>query len=220
LQHEQSFADSFNAFMRNQALNHGCRFHSFSTDGQDRDAGADYVLTDSDRFTLMEFKYSSTDLVSEKHKPRRLNLCRCLSTRQDMRTLHDQCHFISWTEDLSKSVNTNIYRHEICNRGVFGDACGLSDASPYTNARASARIFATDFFSPTGSRSLSLMEFETYLAWLLTETSESANSTLELVAYNPASNNLALVRLNSISEAQSWVQKHVSPPPPRPRYGI
>jgi hypothetical protein len=206
--------------MRNKASEHGCRFHSFSTDGQDRDAGADYVLTDSDRFTLMEFKYNSTDLISEKHKPRRLNLCRCLSTRQDMLALHDQCHFISWTEAPSRSVKTNIYRHEICNRGVFGASCGLSNASPYTNARVSAGIFATEFFGPTGSRSLSLVEFETYLAWLLTETSGSSNSTLELVAYNPASNDLALVRLNSISEAQSWVQEHVSRPSPSPRYGI
>jgi hypothetical protein len=219
LQHEQSFADTFNTFMRGKASEYGCRFHSFSVDGQDRDARADYLLTDSDRFAIVEFKYSSSSLVSEKYKPRRLKLCQKLVLRQDMQSLHDLCHFISWTEGSSMSVKTNIYRHEICNRGVFGDGCGLSDSSHFLSTRASAGLFATDFFNPIGSRSLSLAEFETYLAWVLTETSASTKSTLELVAHNPASNDLALVRLNSIAEAQTWVRNHVAPPP-SPRYGI
>lgn len=218
MQHEQSFADAFNAFMRRKATEHGCRFHSFSVDGQDRDAGADYLLTDSDRFALVEFKYSSDDLISEKHKPRRLTLCRGLALNGDMRSLHDRCHFISWAEGPSLSVKTNIYRHEICNRRVFGDSCGLSEISSCSVTRASAGVFATEFFSAPNPRSLSLEEFETYLAWLLTETSASTRSTLELIAHNPDSNDLALIRLGSIAQAQTWVRNHV--PPSRPRYGI
>lgn len=205
--------------MRNKASEHRCRFHSFSVDGQDRDAGADYLLTDSDRFSLVEFKFSSGSLVSEKYKPKRLTLCRKLAQRPDMRSLHDLCHFISWTEGSSMSVKTNIYRHEICNRRVFGDSCGLSDTSPILNTRVSAGVFANEFFASSSSRSLSLAEFEAYLDWVLTETSASTNSTLELIAHNPVSNDLALVRLNSIAEAQLWVRNHV-PPPPSPRYGI
>ncbi|HDR9064461.1 TPA: hypothetical protein QDB03_006154 [Burkholderia vietnamiensis] len=219
MQHEQSFADIFNAFMRSKALEYGCRFHSFSLDGQDRDTGADYVLTDSDRFSIVEFKYSQGDLVSEKYKPRRLTLCQQLLHRDDMRALHDRCHFISWAEGDLREVKTNIYRNEICTQAVFGSACGLPALNPTAATRAAAGVFAQDFFGKNGAKSLSLMEFESYVAWVLTETSASTNSTIELVAHNPTSNDLALVRLNSLAEAQEWVRAHASPPPPRNSYG-
>ena len=219
MQHEQSFADAFNCFMRTKAPKYGCRFHSFSLDGQDRDAGADYVLTDSDRFAIVEFKYSTADLVSEKNKPRRLKLCQELLHHNDMRALHDRCHFISWSEVPSGIVKTNIYRNEICTQAVFGRSCGLTAQIGTSATRVSAGEFAQDFFAKNGSKSLSLAEFESYVAWVLTETSASTSSTLELVAHNPTSNDLALVRLNSIAEAQAWVQAHVSPPQPRNRHG-
>src|SRR4051794_31743466 len=106
--------------MQARAPEYGCRFHSFSFDGQDRDVGADYVLTDADRFAIVEFKYSESDLVSEKLKRRRLTLCQMLETRDDMRALHDFCHFISWSEARTKRIITNIYRHEICTQRIFG----------------------------------------------------------------------------------------------------
>jgi hypothetical protein len=218
VQHEQSFADIFNDFMRFKAGKYGCRFHSFSLDGQDRDTGADYVLTDSDRFAIVEFKYSQSDLVSEKHKPRRLTLCQQLLHRDDMLALHDRCHFISWTEGSARAVKTNIYRNEICTQLVFGSACGLPALNPTSATRVPAGVFAQDFFGGNGTKSLLLAEFESYVAWVLTETSASTTSTIELVAHNPTSNDLALVRLNSIAAAQKWVQAHISPPPPQNLY--
>jgi hypothetical protein len=219
VKHEQSFADEFNAFMRSKALQYGCGFHSFSLDGQDRDAGADYLITDSNRFAIVEFKYTQNDLVSEKHKLRRLTLCRELQNRVDMRAYHDACHFVSWTESSSGQVRTNIYRHEICTQRVFGRESGLSAQEPIGNTWVSAATFARDFFRQGGGRSLSLAEFEGYIAWVLTETSASTTSTLELMAHNPNSNDLVLVRLNSIAQAQEWVRDHVAPPPPRNRRG-
>lgn len=217
MKHEQSLADLFRDFMRNRAPEYGCRFHAFSLDGQDRDAGADYVLTDSDRFAIVEFKYSERDLVSEGAKLRRLTLCEQLEVRGDMRALHDRCHFVSWGDGPNQCVMTNIYRHEICTQAVFGHGCGLSSRTASVVSRTLASQFAQDFFAPTGTRSLSLAEFETYVQWVLTETSASTKSTLELVAHNPFSNDLALVRLNSLSEARDWVQSHVPPPAPRTR---
>ena len=205
--------------MRFKAAEHGCRFHSFSLDGQDRDAGADYLLTDSDRFAIVEFKYTQSDLVSEKYKPRRLTLCQKLLSHDDMRAPHDRCHFVSWTEFPLNLIRTNIYRNEVCTQSVFGSACGLPTQRATEGTRAAAGFFADDFFSIGGSRALSLTQFETYIAWLLTETSASTRSTLELIAYNQLSNDLALVRLNSIAEAQSWVRTHISPPRPRSRLG-
>lgn len=40
-----------------------------------RENPVDGVITDSDRFSLVEFRYAAIDLVNEKHKPRRLCLC-------------------------------------------------------------------------------------------------------------------------------------------------
>lgn len=214
MKHEQSFADIFRNFLQAKAPEYGCRFHSFSLDGQDRDAGADYVLTDSDRFAIVEFKYTQSDLVSEKFKRRRLTLCQELLKRPDMLAFHDRCHFVSWTEGPSRQVKLNIYRNEVCTQAVFGSACGLAALTPNATTQTLAGQFSREFFNPNGTKSLSLAEFEQYIAWVLTETSASTRSALELVAYNPTSNDLALVHLNSIAEAQRWVQAHVPPPPP------
>lgn len=216
MQHEQSSADIFRDFIKEQALMKGCRFHAFSLDGQDRDAGADYVLSDSDRFAIIEFKYSEKNLISEKHKPRRLTLCQKLLNRQDMTDYHDQCHFITWSELGSGLIKTNIYRKEICNISIFGESCGLTKTSPN---QVSANTFADDFFGSQGLCSLSLHEFETYLGWVLTETSASTKSTVELLARNPNTNELSVKRLNSIAEAKTWVKDHI-PKPPKPRRGL
>lgn len=211
LKHEQSFADSFNAFMKRRSSEIGRQFHSFSLDGQDRDAGADYVLTDANRFAIVEFKYSEKDLVSEKQKPRRLNLCKELANNKRMLNFHDRCHFISWANGPEMAVRTNIYRKEICNKKIFGDHCGLTMCSPESDSNISAREFVDNFFHNTARASLCLRDFETYIAWVLEQASGSTRSTLELLTFNPNSIDLVLVRLDSISAAQNWVREHYPP---------
>lgn len=218
MNHEQSLADIFRRFMETEAPRHGCCFHSFSLDGQDRDTGADYVLTDADRFAIVEFKYSERDLVSEKAKPRRFTLCQKLAEREDMQLLHDACHFVSWSQVPQGKVMTNIYRHEICNQAVFGLNCGLSVQRANSTTRSPASKFAADFFNPNGAKSLSLTQFEAYLEWVMTKTSGLPKAKLELVAHNPLSNDLALVQLNSIADAQNWVRTHIAPPTPPNRH--
>lgn len=117
MKHEQSTADSFNSFMRLKAHHFNCSFHAFSVDGQDRDAGGDYVLTNSTQFAIIEFKHTYSDLLNEKKKKRRLMLCQQLKIREDMRLFHDRCHFISWTEDLK--VKMNIYRFMSTEMSLF-----------------------------------------------------------------------------------------------------
>jgi hypothetical protein len=112
------------------------------------------------------------------------------------------------------AVMTNIYRNEICTQAVFGNACGLPAQAPTGNTRARAGQFADEFFNANGRSSLSLEDFESYLEWVMTETSASTAATVELIAHNPESSDLVLVRLNSIAEAQWWVQEHISPPAP------
>jgi len=218
--HEQSLADIFRDFMRVQSIDEGYRFHTFSLDGQDRDAGADYLFTDSDRFSIIEFKYNTNKLISEKKKTRRLTLCKKLPARPDMMAYHDKCHFITYYNINLETIQTNIYRKEVCNKAIFGKGSGLTEDVSDFSGSLNAADFASNFFSAQGSHSLSLKEFETYLAWLLTETSGSSKSTLELIAFKPNSKQLSIKRLNSISEAQEWVKDHIESPPPKPKRNI
>lgn len=194
--------------MKRKSLAAGRQFHSFSLDGQDRDAGADYVLTDANRFAIVEFKYSDKDLVSEKQKPRRLNLCKELTINKEMLSSHDKCHFISWAEGREMFVRTNIYRKEVCNKKIFGDGCGLTMCLPEPDSSIPAIEFVDNFFHNPPRASLSLRDFELYIAWVLQKTSGSTRSTLELLTFNPDSIDLVLVRLDSIKAAQDWVRKH------------
>jgi hypothetical protein len=210
--HEQSFADEFNAYMKREAQSRGMRVHTFSLDGQDRDAGADYVITDASRFALVEFKYTESSLVSEASKPRRLKLCQKLAHEDYMRELHDKCHFIAWAQKPNMSVKINIYRKEICIKRIFGEA--LAHAPLYElSKRVNAGIFAENFLGLKQSSSLSLDQFEFYVSWVLTQTSGAKVSNLELVTSNVESGELFLVRLRTLKDAQNWLHKHWPPPP-------
>jgi len=125
-----------------------------------------------------------------------------------MRNLHDKCHNVTWSDSLNGLVKTNTYRFEICNSKIFGATCELNNSTPEIAKRLSAKSFASDFFSSSGSRSLSLIEFEFYVAWVLTETSRSEKNTSELIARNTRNDELVLVRLGTMSEAQKWVKEH------------
>lgn len=216
MQHEQSYADAFNKFMKSQAETLRCQFYPFSVDGQDRYLGGDYVISDYDRFAIIEFKSSGEKLRSEKVKDKRLDLCRELAKHAVMRELHDRCHFISWVDTLSRASQTNIYRKEICNRSIFGIACELEAEFPTIDTRTLASQFALEFFDSAGRRSLSLDDFERYVAWAMGNASDRRASTIELAAYSPHSNELFMVTLPSISAAHTWLQEHRAPPPPTP----
>lgn len=217
LDHEQSLADQFNGFMRDRATRLGYNIHSFSLDGQDRDVGADYVLSDASRFALVEFKYQFANLVSERTKPKRLTLCKALTKRSDMREHHDSCHFVAWAE--KSEMQLNVYRKEICNRRIFGDASELEDEVADTSGRVRAKTFVNEFFDFDYGRSLSLEDFNEYLGWLMTETSGASRSTVELLARDPNADDLVLVRLPSITAAHAWLQNNW-PSPPTSRSGM
>ncbi len=206
--HEQSLADRFNNYLARKASLKGIAVEAFSLDGQDSLVGADYVLADSHRFALVEFKYTQHDLVSEAHKPRRLTLCYGLQMYADMRQLHDQCHFVAWSDYPSMECKVNIYRLEVCNRRVFGSECDLPDEFGDVSKRIDADQFSNDFLGPLGIRSLSLEDFETYLTWVLESTSSATTSTFELIAFDPDAQNLVLAPLTSLRAAQDWIQRN------------
>jgi hypothetical protein len=203
--HEQSVADEFNNFLQEQAKKLGATFHPFSLDGQDRDAGADYLITKSSRFALIEFKYEISDINKEKKKKRRLNLCKQLEIDPKMRLLHDKCHFIACLQSPDLKLIANIYRLEVCNASIFGKGHNLSMSSPRESNRISAEKFADEFFNNSNSRNISLQEFEIYLAWLLQNTSSSSQSSLELACRDPKANTFSFVTFASVRAANDWL---------------
>lgn len=219
MKHEQSLADAFNDHIKEQAVSRGARVHTFSMDGQDRDAAADYLIAHEDRFALIEFKYLHSDIASEKKKSRRLKLCQSLEEDEAMTKLHDRCHFIMWGHDLGGEIRlvANIYRREVCNQLIFGEGCGLAELTPSSTSKILAGNLANELISKPNPRTLSLEEFEKYLEWLLVETSSSAKSTLEIVARNTKTNDLALVKFSSVRAAHDWLIQNKPAPLPRPR---
>ncbi|MEK6262819.1 MAG: hypothetical protein AABP62_29830 [Planctomycetota bacterium] len=211
--HEQAVIDAFNGYFEREATRCGRRVRSFALDGQDAIAGADYILTDQSRFTLIEFKYSQDELINEGKKPLRLQLCSALVNAPKMIALHDQCHFIAWAqrEPGQLKVRCNIYRLEVCNQHVFGRKCGLTDEMPAEKHRMFAKAFTCDFFSPVGRQcSLSLHEFECYIAWLLREGSGSQKESFELLTDDRSSDECALVTFSSVRAAYDWMQSQRS----------
>lgn len=219
MKHEQSVADRFNQFMAKKAAARGCRFEYFSLDGQDCVVGGDYVLTDAHRFSIVEFKDTEQDIKKESRKRRRLSLCKALQQRFDMVEFHDQCHFIVWSALETGKVHANIYRHEVCNLFTLGAGSDMVDQLPFVASRVSALKFVEDFFHPSASRSLTREAFQEYLEWLLVETSESSNSTVELVAFNPDEEDLVLVRFSTLEATQDWLLRNYAPPTPPGQVG-
>jgi hypothetical protein len=206
--HEQAVADSFNRLLRRYAQTEGVAFREFALDGQDRDAGADYLITDTSRFSLVEFKYSQRQIFDESKKPRRVNLCRLLEDLEIMRSLHDQCHFISYMNDVIKKMNINIYRKEVCNHRVMGRLCAVSDESPDEVSRLPINRFCQNFWDPTAGVGLDVDEFEAYLHWLMTEASSSSTSTLELLAVDDTDETGGLIEFSSVREAYNWFSEN------------
>lgn len=201
MKHEQAVADNFNRFLGRQASSFGKKIHTIALDGQDRDAG-DYLLTDEDRFALIEFKSTEQDIKHESRKGRRLQLCELLEFNAKMKALHDQCHFIVWMQ--SSGVQLNVYRYEVCNQEVFGGGCGLACKTASVGSRVHANQFAADLFGAPASRTLSLSEFEDYLAWLMVQASGGTRGTLELLIEDGSANELRLVQFESVRAAHDW----------------
>ncbi len=213
--HEQSLADNFNAFARDEAAESGRQVATFSLDGDDINTGADYVITDSHRFAIIEFKYNEELIGREARKPRRLTLCEKLAEDAPMRALHDRCHFVAWGEDPAEGqrVFTHIYRGKVCTHDVFGAACTWS-SSPLPRSEQTAGQFVRAFLDGTHAPALNKTEFETYIGWVKTQTSGSNEATIELVASRREGGELYLLRFASIQSVYDWAQRTFPQPPP------
>jgi hypothetical protein len=200
---EQSVADIFNDYMRDFCRDAGKKFQPFSLGGQDRDS-ADYLISNSDGFALVEFKYSELELIKEGKKPRRKKLCKLLQENKAMREIHDKCHFVVWMDSSSLNLRCAPYRTEICNQSIFAGCSSLKAQHPIVNKRMLAETYSHEFINPPPERSAQKAEFEKYLAWLMKDASGSSYETVELMARGSVG--CGAVRFESVDQAYRWMQ--------------
>jgi hypothetical protein len=203
--HEQAVIDVFNSFMHTEARNRSRNFRHIALDGQDRHVLADYILTNESTFTLVEFKYTLSQLPNEEKKSKVSLLCEELTRDGAMRARHDLCHFIAWMQLPARRANLNVYRHEICNCEILGRDCGLEAESPTATSRLSAVEFARSFFEEPAARTLSIDEFEVYVEWLCSLGSSSATQ-LELLIGDEDSGSCDLIEFGSLRLMYDWFQ--------------
>lgn len=206
---EQGVADLFNRRMCDNLRLRGVGFHAFSLGGQDRDA-ADYLVSDSACFSLIEFKYTEAQFRDERNKPRREKLCTLLAANPRMRALHDQCHFIAWMDSGSQQLRCAPYRSQVCNQKVFSSC---SAEAPDRSAAVSLDTYCNQFISPPPPRTAEKEPFVEYLHWLMTVASDSGRSTVSVLALEPDS--CVAVELGSVEKAYDWMQKLSRPSGPR-----
>jgi len=201
---EQSVADIFNSFLSERSQEAGANYHYFSLGGQDRDAGADYLVSNSSGFSLIEFKHSETQLKDEGVKERREKLCILLNSNRAMREIHDKCHFIAWMDSKTGVLHCAPYRAEICNRVVFPKCITIPQQAPLNGFRITAEAYCDQFISPPPDRYTGKKEFELYLAWLMRTASDSTKDTVELMTRSQTG--CAVIRLESVDAAYQWMQ--------------
>ncbi|GGD92741.1 hypothetical protein GCM10011390_09330 [Aureimonas endophytica] len=201
---ETTVAFEFSNYFKDVASEFGYKGYAFPLNGQDRDAGADFLLSQTTTFALVEFKSDETDIKKEKIKPKRLQLCRLLELNPQMQALHDITHFVGWANAKS-AIHFNIYRHEVCNRLIFTGDYQLQAMGPGSASRKNSYDFVTEFLN--GRLSLPLEAFEAYLVWLLEDASSSGQSSLSVAARDPHSKECMLTRFSTIRELYDWMNE-------------
>jgi hypothetical protein len=201
---EQSNADHFNDYLKVRAREAGLDFVDFSLNGQDRDAGADYLFAADSNFSLVEYKDAEDCIAAEGEKWRRRTLCEILEDEENAawKEQHDACHYIAWL-DIDTDLRFNVYRKEVCNSKIFPESKKISCKLPDLGPRITGTAFADDFVS--GKRCLCLVNFEKYLEWLMTKGSGSETGTLQLAVSNPNKRVFSTKRFKSVSEANNWI---------------
>ncbi|QDC95466.1 hypothetical protein [Vibrio furnissii] len=210
---EQSAIDGFFKHFHRAAEKMNRRAVNCSMDGMDTILGADYIFTDNVTFALTEFKHDEKDLKSEAEKHRRESLCIALDSDVIKANLANQCHYISWTkktEELRRVIYFNKYKHQICNRTIFGDESNLKNDKPSVKPMP-AREFISLFLQHKIGTNFEL--FNHYVEWLLER--EEEDSGVEILLDDPDDENCGLIEFESLSELRGWLSKY-TPTPPAP----
>jgi hypothetical protein len=207
VQHEDSISQIFNDEMRAVAIRTGLRFQPFPLDGQDRNLLSDHLLTDYSNFCLVEFKYTDKELRSEAEKKKRVEALRlALQDNDEVRAVHERCHFIAWRDSLTAQPMADVYRNQICNQETLGPACGLRQKLINRNKEIDVDIFAQQFYGQPPKRSVGQAEFQIYVSWLLSVVTEGRVPSIELLARaKNAGGKTVVIKLNSLHDLYNWL---------------
>ena len=216
--HEQSVIDAFFDRFKEAAVKNESRFFRCSLDGQDTLAGADYLITESTWFAMVEFKYEEPQIADENTKPRRRALCKALDTDGSRLSQHVSCHFIGWSTPSPRTVLLNIYRHEVCHQALWPSQSGLLLAKPETKTRIEADKFMLNFFNLDDSAGSSFENFDNYLTWLLGMDGGNGSTGIELLLYNPGDSQCVFHDFSSLAALKSWLDNNRPEPTRSPSF--
>ena len=218
LRHEQSVIDAFFDRFKEAASNNGSQLFRCSLDGQDISTGADYLITESTWFAMVEFKYQERQIADENTKPRRLALCKALDTEVFRLSQHVSCHFIGWSTPNPRTVLLNIYRNEVCHQALWPSQSGLLLAKPETKTRIEADKFMVNFFKLDDSAGSSFEDFDNYLTWLLGMGGGNGSTDIELLLYNPGDSQCLIHDFSSLAALKTWLDNNRSGPTTSPSF--
>ncbi len=209
--HEQSVIDAFFHHLVRAANRQGKKFVYCSLDGQDRLVGADYLLTETTKFIIAEFKYDENDIASERNKPLRHTMCTRLENEPNRQDEHENSHFIAWSSGLlMKIIHLNQYSNEVCNREVLGFECGLNSAAPIIQKRITADEFIGQCLS--GEIGLPFESFHSYVTWLMENPDDGSGdgpqAFIELLLQDESRDDLTLIGFSSLVELKNWLDNN------------
>ncbi|EHR6003887.1 hypothetical protein V8038_004479 [Vibrio parahaemolyticus] len=170
--------------------------------GQDRELGADFFLSEMTKFSIFEFKYRENDIKTEVRKDLRKILCEKLQQDAVNKNLHKECHFIAWsTEEKNPNVEMNIYCNEVCNKSIFKKS-NILDEMRVSDTRQSDIGFITEFLA--GNKGLEYKVFFKYINWLLGVAGDTSGR-FELLFEHPDENIIDSVPITSLSQLREWL---------------
>lgn len=205
MKHEGSISSIFNNYMKDIAKANNYPFYPFDLDGQDRYVCGDALFLSTDKFCIVEYKYTSDEISNENKKKKAVAVCLCLEGNDRLKLLHDKCHYIAFESE--ERLMANIYRNEVCNQKVLSGIAELSLLQPIVNSRYHLYDFAKIFFTDT-NMFLTLTEFNEYLRLLLSCGGGNEERELELVINNYSDGSVKTKKVRSLVEAQKWVIKN------------
>ncbi|MFZ3516592.1 hypothetical protein LC147_26325 [Vibrio harveyi] len=170
--------------------------------GQDRELGADFFLSETTKFAIIEFKYRECDIKTEVRKDLRKLLCENLQEDVLYKNLHINCHFIAWsTKEKKPNVEMNFYCNEVCNKSIFKDSNTLNETS-ISDTRQSDIDFINEFLS--GNKGLKYKAFYKYINWLF-EVAGDTSGRFELLFEHPDQNIIDSVPITSLAQLKEWL---------------
>lgn len=195
---EQSIIDGFRDCINR---NNGEKISCTSLGAQDT-IYADYLMSSSVNFCIIEFKYLEKNFKDETRKPLRHTLCEMLKFDNSLKSLHKQCHFVGWMADFS--IQLDVYSNRICTQEVFKeDSCHVCKIESIFDHKDDSNTIAKELLNPGGTIGLSVSDFTHYLN-KLSEIAGGGAENIELLVADTSKQTVCYKVFDSIEKLAEW----------------